>query len=114
MKTYPSIGRRIVDIDIYAFDKLDGSNIRAEWTRKSRSFTKFGSRNRLLGTDQGKIATASELINDKYAKIMTEELSRHKYERVICFFEMYGPNSFAGNHPDDISEMTVSLFDVST
>ena len=33
MKTYPSITKDIRDdIHIYAFDKLDGNNIRAEWT----------------------------------------------------------------------------------
>jgi hypothetical protein len=43
MKTYPSISRDIVGQPIYAFDKLDGSNIRAEWSKKN-GFHKFGSR----------------------------------------------------------------------
>ncbi len=64
MKTYPSIDGKIVGKDVYAFDKLDGSNIRAEWTRKTKSFVKFGSRKRLLGEDQGKIAVAKDMISD--------------------------------------------------
>lgn len=48
MKYYPSITKEIRhDIYIYAFDKLDGSNIRAEWNSK-RGFYKFGTRNQLM------------------------------------------------------------------
>ena len=51
MKQYPSISHDIRSVQAYAFDKLDGSNIRAEWHPK-KGFWKFGSRTRLLGTDQ--------------------------------------------------------------
>jgi hypothetical protein len=38
MKAYRSIDKRIIpNIFIYAFDKLDGSNIRVEWSRKKVS-----------------------------------------------------------------------------
>ena len=43
MKQYPTIPKTIQSIDIIAFDKLDGSNIRAEWNPK-KGFYKFGSR----------------------------------------------------------------------
>jgi hypothetical protein len=37
MKEYPSIDREIrFGEPIYAFDKLDGSNIRAEWNKKRK------------------------------------------------------------------------------
>ena len=48
MKEYPSIPYRIHgDLDIIAFGKYDGSNIRAEWSQK-KGFYKFGTRKRLL------------------------------------------------------------------
>ena len=113
MKSYPSIPGKIVDTDIYAFDKLDGSNIRAEWTRKSGSFVKFGSRNRLLGEDQGKIASASQQISDVFLNDLNKILKDQRYERALVFFEYYGPNSFAGFHPDPVNEMKATLIDVA-
>ena len=62
MKSYPTIPRQNRRLNYaYVFDKLDGSNIRAEWNPK-KGFYKFGSRTRLLGTDQEFIAEAQELI----------------------------------------------------
>lgn len=99
MKQYPTIpkkptGRATV---FWVFDKLDGSNIRVEWTKK-RGFYKFGSRKRLLGTDQGILSKAEALaraIEEKFAYTLGTEA---KLERVTCFFEFHGPNSFAGTH----------------
>lgn len=114
MKSYPSIDVQVNGrVDMYAFDKLDGSNIRAEWTRKAKSFVKFGSRNRLLGTDQGKLAAAEHIISDKYLKDLNQIFLDERYERAVAFFEFYGPNSFAGNHPDPVEEMTATLFDIA-
>jgi hypothetical protein len=113
MKTYPTIARKIVDTDIYAFDKIDGSNIRAEWARKHSSFVKFGSRKRLLGEDQGKIAFAEELINDNFLKKLNKIFRDQRYDRVVAFFEVYGPNSFAGTHPDPVSDFRATLIDVA-
>ncbi len=43
MKTYQSIEHTVShDIPVIVFDKLDGSNIRAEWNRKQKKFYKFG------------------------------------------------------------------------
>jgi len=50
MKEYPSIGKNVVGEKIYAFDKLDGSQVRAEWNKKKK-FYKFGTRTRLLDTN---------------------------------------------------------------
>ena len=113
MKSYPSIPGKIVDTDIYAFDKLDGSNIRAEWTRKSGSFVKFGSRKRLLGEDQGKIAASQEMISDLFLEELNAIFRDQRYEKVIAFFEFHGPNSFAGHHPDPVGEMKPTLIDVA-
>jgi hypothetical protein len=110
MKSYPSITREIrSDLPIYAFDKLDGSNIRAEWAPR-QGFYKFGSRRRLLNEEQ-LLGEARELVLKKYAQGLTAVFEAERYEAAVCFFEFYGPGSFAGRHRDE--EHTVTLFDVN-
>ncbi|HEY0138706.1 MAG TPA: hypothetical protein VGB85_31695, partial [Nannocystis sp.] len=66
MKPYPSISTKIrADVPIYAFDKLDGSQIRAEWTPKS-GFGSFGSRKRALERSHPWLGEAITLVRDKY------------------------------------------------
>jgi len=114
MKTYPTIPKKPKPggrTHFYVFDKLDGSNIRAEWSKK-RGFYKFGSRKRLLGTDQGALAKAQSLAEAQEEKFR-EVFEGMKYERVVCFFEFYGPNSFAGNHvKGDAHRLTLIDIDV--
>lgn len=112
MKEYPSISKEIRgDIPIFAFDKLDGSNIRAEWSKK-QGFYKFGTKTRLLGPDDPVLGSAIDLICQTYGDGLGQVFSKKKYDRVICFFEYYGSKSFAGQH--DISEPhQVTLFDVN-
>lgn len=98
MKQYPSIPKEPKgDVThFWVFDKIDGSQIRAEWSKK-RGMHKFGSRKRLLGTDQGILAKA-ELLAMAYEPVLASIFKAEKFEKVTCFFEFYGPNSFAGNH----------------
>jgi len=98
MKQYPKIpAHNKTDVThFWVFDKLDGSNIRGEWSKK-RGFYKFGSRKRLLGSDQGLLAKAEGLAKLIEGKIR-EVFKLAKIERATCFFEFVGPNSFAGNH----------------
>jgi len=111
MKQYPTMSGKILrNIDIYAFDKLDGSNIRAEWNRK-RGFYKFGSRKRLLGSDQESIVDAQDIIITKYEKDLAIIFRKEGWDRVICFFEFYGDNSFAGQHENERHD--VILLDVN-
>lgn len=111
MKSYPSISKDVRnDIPIIAFAKLDGSNIRAEWNH-NKGFYKFGSRTQLIDERSVPLGKAIPLIKNKYQKLNSIFLDL-KYESVVCFFEFYGPNSFAGNHLDtDIQ--TVTLIDAS-
>lgn len=111
MKQYPSIDRPPSNVPVYAFDKLDGSNIRAEWTRK-RGFWKFGTRKRLLGEDDALLGKARTLVLEKYEDDLARIFRAQRWQKAVAFFEYYGPRSFAGNHdPDD--EHTVKLFDVA-
>lgn len=109
MEQYPSIDKIIRNTHIYAYDKLDGSNIRAEWTRKT-GFTKFGSRRQLIDESHSLLGEAIPLFNEKYADVLDEIFRKQKYQKATAFFEFYGKNSFAGFHEDEPHEVT--LFDV--
>lgn len=110
MKQYPSITAKIQPIEAYVFDKIDGSNIRAEWGPK-KGFWKFGSRKRLLGSDQLCISKAENLIKEKYEEDLSRVFRDQRYSKVVAFFEFSGKNSFAGYHyENDIHDVT--LFDV--
>ena len=110
MKQYPSIPPEPIKMSCYVFDKLDGSNIRAEWTLKN-GFYKFGTRHRLLGEDEPVIGNAISLIKQKYQD-MHQILKQSRTQRAICFFEFWGKNSAFGQH-DPNEEQTVTLIDVS-
>ncbi len=111
MKTYPTIDRVVVNLPIYAFDKLDGSNIRAEWTRK-KGFWKFGSRKCLVGEDNKLLGKAQRLVLDKYDDDLSKLFREQRWQKAVVFFEYHGPRSFAGWH-DDRDEHTVTLFDIA-
>lgn len=113
MKAYPSITTKIdFSKPYHLFDKLDGSNIRAEWSPR-QGFYKFGSRTQLLTPDQSKLYPSIEAFNWKYGEELAERFSRSRFERTVCFFEWLGPNSFAGSHPDSISDMYPVLIDIA-
>jgi hypothetical protein len=118
VKQYPEIARGFrsdgrgyrPDVPIYAFDKLDGSNVRAEASRKT-GFYKFGRRHGLLDDSNPLLKREVEpLIRAKYEDDLMKIVTAQRWERAIFYFEFWGPNSFAGNHADE--PHTVTLFDV--
>lgn len=113
MKSYPSINGGVqFGTHVYVFDKLDGSNVRAEWTRKA-GWTKFGRRNGLLDDSNSILkAKVPGLILDKYGDVLEEIFRKKRWSKATAFFEFHGPNSFAGYH-DENDEHTVTLLDVS-
>ena len=111
MKEYPSIDRKIVDIPVYAYDKLDGQALRCEWSRRD-GLHKFGSRHRLLSDDTPIMkARGPAAVLAAYGEL--DAIFRaERVEEATCFFEFYGPRSFAGLHePDD--DHVATLYDVS-
>jgi hypothetical protein len=110
MKSYPSIPKQIVPTSVYAFAKIDGSNIRAEWSKK-KGFYKFGSRTQLLVPEQKILYRSIDLIKNREWEL-TEIAEKQKWDRAIFFFEFFGDKSFCGNHDED-DEHKVSLIDVN-
>jgi len=111
MKSYPSIDRKVINQPIYAFDKLDGNNIRAEWSRK-KGFWKFGSRERLVDETDALLGKSKACVLDKYADDLSKLFREQRWQKAVAFFEYAGPRSFAGqHHPEDTP--TVTLFDVA-
>jgi hypothetical protein len=112
MKQYPSITKDVrQDTYIYAFDKLDGSNIRAEWNYK-KGFYKFGSRTQLIDSSNKPLGKSINLIQEKYSDDLTRIFKEQRYQDALCFFEFYGPSSFAGLHSEN-EDQTVILLDVN-
>ena len=112
MKAYPSITTKIdFSKPYHIFDKLDGSNIRAEWSPK-KGFYKFGSRTQLLTEDQKTLWPCRDAIIEEYSETLSSRLSKLKAESAVCFFEWVGPESFAGNH-GDVSKNKPYLIDVA-
>lgn len=111
VKTYPSISYATeCHLEIEAFDKLDGSNIRAEWSKK-KGWYKFGTRHRLVDASDPIFGRAPQLVIDKYG-LLPHALMNSGYDRAMCFFELWGQNSFAGMH-DPKDELTVTLIDIA-
>jgi hypothetical protein len=112
MKAYPSISTKIDFSQKYhIFDKLDGSNIRAEWSPK-QGFYKFGSRTQLLVPDQRTLYPSIDAFNSLHGEELNTRLSKLKAERAVVYFEWVSPESFAGNHPQDLSTMRPVLIDI--
>ena len=109
MEIYPSIDNHVINTPIIAFDKIDGSNIRAEWNRKS-GFMKYGTRKRLLDPSEKPFGEAISLIEENYADDLDRIFRKERLERATAFFEFGGENSFAGFHEDEPHEVT--LFDL--
>ena len=115
MKSYPSIpkyteisNKILKDRKWFVFSKEDGSNIRAEWSKKS-GFHKFGSRRVLIGETTPILGESISLIRDK-EEVFSKILMDNRIERCVLFFEFWGENSFAGNHADE--EHVITLLDI--
>lgn len=112
MKQYPSIpAGAIAGVPVHVFPKYDGSNVRAEWTRK-QGWRQFGSRRRVLAPGTLLGTRAKPLMLDTYGDDLARIFRAQRWDRVVAFFEFFGPRSFAGlHHEDDAQE--VMLLDVA-
>lgn len=116
MKSYPSIAhyRKLIKSApsiVSAFDKCDGSNIRAEWNPK-RGFYKFGTRTQLLLPEDRVFGGIPALFEATLAEDLHRIFKAQRWKRAIAFMEFWGEGSFAGTH-DLTTPKTLSLIDVS-
>lgn len=114
MKEYPHIdrstGQSFQEFKAHVFDKLDGSNIRAEWRRK-RGWYKFGSRTQLLRPDDRVLGGAIKVFVDTMSEPLAKLAYDSRWTHLIVFMEYWGEHSFAGKHaPNDTMRLT--LFDI--
>ena len=111
MKQYPSITSIPThSVHVYVEPKFDGNNIRAEWSNK-RGFYKFGSRKQLIDRATPILGVSVDLILNKYSDELSKVFIKNRWQRTTCFFELFGPNSFAGMH-DPNDTLDVVMFDV--
>jgi hypothetical protein len=118
MKQYPHIeywNQCKFGSTIWGFDKIDGSNIRAEWSKK-RGFYKFGTKQLMIDACHPQFGEAVTLFLNKYneglSKIFTDDKYYRNIQNFVVFSEYFGEDSFAGYHiPEDKKD--ILLFDIS-
>lgn len=129
MKQYPTIeyyNKGILGTHVFAFDKLDGSNMRFEWSQKlskktsfTNGFVKFGTRRQLTNSTDPAWGLGLQIFTEKYSegldKIFRQDKEFRNSKTITVFAEYFGPNSFAGWHDPKDKEnnlMELILFDV--
>ena len=116
MKSYHKLyyyDESVIDKDCWAFDKLDGQNMRFEGNLK-RGFYKFGSRTQMVPKNDEQFGIGVNIFLNKYhdqlIKILSDQI-RDKSTKITAFAELVGENSFCGKHnPND--ELDLILFDI--
>lgn len=99
----------------YAFDKLDGSNLRFEYSHK-RGFYKFGTRNTMIDRKSEPFGFAIDLFLSKYEKGITDVFKSKTYRDTlafVCFAELVGGLSEFGQHSFASDKFDTVLFDIS-
>jgi hypothetical protein len=102
-------------LSVIAFDKLDGSSMRFEYSQK-RGFYKFGSRNVMIDENHEQFGFAIKLFKDKYEEEITKVFKSKEYRNTlsfVCFAELIGAKSAFGQHEFGNDNFDVVLFDVS-
>ena len=110
MKTYPSIpssvGASFREFKAHVWDKLDGSNLRMEWSRK-QGFHKYGTRTRLFDESDLVFGPSISLFEDTLAAPCSDICRGFRADTVTIFCEFWGANSFAGNHEDEDKQLSI-------
>jgi len=116
MKSYPKIeyyNKGLFNEKCFAFDKIDGSNLRFEWGYK-RGWYKFGTRTTMIDRSNPQFGAGIDIFLNKYGEEL-DKIFRSKYKKVesfVVFGEFVGENSFGGQH-DPNDEKDVIMFDIS-
>jgi hypothetical protein len=107
MKYYPTIEKfRKGKLRLHTFDKLDGSNLRFEWSKK-RGWYKFGTRSRLFDQTDEVFGPAIPLFMESLSEPLGRICTDQRWQSAIVFAEFWGKLSFAGLHvPEDPKFLT--------
>ena len=116
MKDYPfipaSTGQNFREIqDCQIFDKLDGSSMRSEWSKKA-GWSKHGRRHGLLDDSNEHLVVVPDLFMQTLAEPLERIAVGSRWQHLVVFYEFWGDRSIAGLHfKDDPKRLT--LFDAS-
>jgi len=100
-------------LPIVAFDKLDGSNLRFEYSHK-RGFYKFGTRKQMIDKNS-EFGFAIDLFMNKYNESLSKIFRSREYRNIlsfVCYAELVGTKSAFGQHEFGNDEFDIVLFDV--
>ena len=116
MKQYPSIpqctGQKFFELrDAHVFNKLDGSSMRSEWTRKS-GWCKHGRRHGLLDDSNPALLRVPALFDALLREPLTRLAVDNRWQNLVAFYEFWGPKSLAGVHAAE-DDFRLTLFDVA-
>lgn len=116
MKDYPSIpsssGTKFRVIDkCYVFDKLDGSSMRSEWSKK-RGWYKHGKRKGLIDHSNPHLLEVPELFERALAEPLARIARDNHWQHLVVFYEFWGDRSIAGLHFED-DPKRLTLFDAA-
>ena len=101
-------------LPILAFDKLDGSNLRFEYSQK-KGFYKFGTKNMLFDHSHELYGFAIKLFMDKYNENLTKIFKNKNYRNTlsfVCYAELIGTKSEFGQHEFGNDTFDIVLIDV--
>lgn len=101
-------------LPVVAFDKLDGSNIRVEFSQK-RGFYKFGTRKTMISDTTEDFGIAVDLFLNKYNESLSQIFKSRDYRNVlsfVCYAELVGTKSAFGMHDFKNDKFDIVLFDV--
>lgn len=115
MKTYPSIARAVkgrkTSHRLHLFDKLDGSNLRFEWSRRE-GWTRFGTRRRVIDASCPVFGCAKGLLDASLADAIAKVAADQGWEALTAYCEFWGPGSLGGQHLPGVAPQ-LTLFDVA-
>jgi hypothetical protein len=101
-------------IPTIAFDKIDGSNLRFEYSHK-RGFYKSGTRKMMIDRNHEQFGFAIDLFMEKYSEGLTKIFKSKDYrnsQSFVCFAELVGTKSKFGQHEFGNDEFDITLFDI--
>lgn len=110
---YPSIPKALSPpgVPLYTWDKIDGSSLFFEWTRK-QGWCKQGTRERLFDATDTLVGGAIEVFQRTHAEALGKYAKDQRLDKFYAYVEFAGERSFAGmHHPED--EKRLYLFDAS-